>query len=66
MVPQIAEDYGYIFSRCMPRLLSCVVPLRGGSWPSPDEPGRPLLSAFLDEFARRPSFAATVQPEIEL
>jgi len=29
-------------------------------------PGRPLLSAFLDEIARRPSFAATVQPEIEL
>jgi len=24
-------------------------------------PGRPLLSAFLDEIARRPSFAATVQ-----
>jgi glutathione S-transferase len=29
-------------------------------------PGRPLLSAFLEEIARRPSFAATVQPEIEL
>jgi len=29
-------------------------------------PGRPLLSAFLDEIARRPSFSATVQPEIEL
>ena len=29
-------------------------------------PGRPLLSAFLDEMARRPSFTATVQPEIEL
>jgi len=29
-------------------------------------PGRPLLSAFLDEIARRPSFTATVQPEIEL
>ena len=29
-------------------------------------PGRPLLSAFLDEIARRPSFATTVQPEIEL
>ena len=29
-------------------------------------PGRPLLSAFLDEIARRPSFAATMQPEIEL
>jgi glutathione S-transferase len=29
-------------------------------------PGRPLLAAFLDEIARRPSFTATVQPEIEL
>lgn len=29
-------------------------------------PGRPLLSAFLDETARHPSFATTVQPEIEL
>lgn len=26
---------------------------------------RPLLSAFLDEIARRPSFTATTQPEIE-
>jgi glutathione S-transferase len=29
-------------------------------------PGRPRLSAFLDEIARRPSFTATVQPELEL
>ncbi len=29
-------------------------------------PGRPRLSAFLDEIARRPSFTATVQPEIEV
>ena len=29
-------------------------------------PGRPRLSAFLDEIARRPSFPATVQPEIEV
>jgi glutathione S-transferase len=29
-------------------------------------PGRPLLSAFFDEIARRPSFIATVQPEIAL
>jgi glutathione S-transferase len=29
-------------------------------------PGRPRLSTFLDEIARRPSFAATVQPEIEV
>lgn len=29
-------------------------------------PGRPRLAAFLDEIARRPSFTATVQPEIEL
>jgi glutathione S-transferase len=28
--------------------------------------GRPRLSGFLDEIARRPSFAATVQPEINL
>ncbi len=28
--------------------------------------GRPRLSAFLDEIARRPSFTATVQPEIEV
>jgi glutathione S-transferase len=28
--------------------------------------GRPRLSAFLDEIARRPSFASTVQPEIEV
>jgi glutathione S-transferase len=27
---------------------------------------RPRLSAFLDTIARRPSFAATVQPEINL
>jgi glutathione S-transferase len=27
---------------------------------------RPRLSAFLDEIARRPSFTATVQPELEL
>ena len=29
-------------------------------------PGRPRLSAFLDEIARRPSFTATVQPEIDV
>jgi len=29
-------------------------------------PGRPRLSAFLDEIAQRPSFTATVQPEIEV
>ena len=29
-------------------------------------PNHPRLSAFLDEIARRPSFAATVQPEINL
>jgi glutathione S-transferase len=29
-------------------------------------PGRPCLSAFLDAIARRPSFTATVQPEIEV
>jgi glutathione S-transferase len=29
-------------------------------------PSRPRLAAFLDEIARRPSFTATVQPEIEL
>jgi glutathione S-transferase len=29
-------------------------------------PGRPRLSGFLDEIARRPSFAATLQPEIEV
>jgi glutathione S-transferase len=29
-------------------------------------PGRPHLSGFLDAIARRPSFAATVQPEINL
>jgi len=29
-------------------------------------PGRPRLAAFLDEIARRPSFTATVQPEIEV
>jgi glutathione S-transferase len=28
--------------------------------------GRPRLAAFLDEIARRPSFIATVQPEINL
>jgi glutathione S-transferase len=28
--------------------------------------GRPRLSAFLDETARRPSFSATVQPELNL
>ena len=28
--------------------------------------GRPRLSAFLDEIAQRPSFTATVQPEINL
>jgi glutathione S-transferase len=29
-------------------------------------PGRPRLSAFLDGVARRPSFTATVQPELDL
>ena len=29
-------------------------------------PGRPRLSAFLDEIARRTSFTATVQPELNL
>jgi glutathione S-transferase len=29
-------------------------------------PGRPRLSAFLDEIAARPSFAATVQPELDV
>jgi len=29
-------------------------------------PGRPRLSGFLDEIARRPSFTATVQPELEV
>ncbi|HVC56427.1 MAG TPA: glutathione S-transferase family protein [Stellaceae bacterium] len=29
-------------------------------------PGRPRLAAFLDEIARRPSFTATVQPELDL
>ncbi len=29
-------------------------------------PRRPRLSAFLDEIARRPSFAETVQPEIDV
>jgi glutathione S-transferase len=29
-------------------------------------PGRPRLSAFLDEIGRRPSFAATQQPELEV
>lgn len=28
--------------------------------------GRPRLSAFLDEIARRPSFTATVQPELDI
>jgi len=28
--------------------------------------GRPRLSAFLDDIARRPSFSATIQPEINL
>ena len=28
--------------------------------------GRPLLAGFLDEIARRPSFTATVQPELAL
>ena len=28
--------------------------------------GRPRLSAFLDEIAQRPSFTATVQPELDL
>jgi glutathione S-transferase len=28
--------------------------------------GRPRLSAFLDEIARRPSFTATVQPELDV
>ena len=29
-------------------------------------PGRPRLSGFLDRVARRPSFSATVQPEIDI
>jgi len=29
-------------------------------------PGRPRLSGFLDAIARRPSFTATVQPELEI
>jgi len=29
-------------------------------------PGRPRLSGFLDEIARRPSFTATVQPELDV